>query len=169
MAYGLYLVVGFLPFAREMHIGPIATLTILGGLEFLFDRWGWRILCRIPSLNVHSFNGTYAGTLHAGDGRQHDAELTVKQTWSKIEIDFKSGKATSKSYSASIVEDRLASGQVELVYNYYAHGVHDGGARMGAHYGTTRLKLLAKGKELEGDYYTEQARDTAGRVFLSST
>jgi len=167
LAYGLYLLIlqGF-GSGIAVHIGPIGTLSIFGLLEFLFSRWGWRLLCLIPGVHIYTFGGTYQGNITAGDGTSFPVTLTIKQNWSQISVDFLSGNATSRSFSASVVKDRLAKGNVELIYNYFAPGTHEGEERVGAHHGTTMLKRSSKGRKLSGEYYTERKRDSFGRIEL---
>jgi hypothetical protein len=167
MAIGLYLALGHLIPSNFPHLGPFAPLTVFGALELVFDRWAWRILCVIPWLHVYSFSGKYEGNIWGADEKQFPANIKVKQTWSRIEIDFESGAASSKSFSASVIKDRLANGVVELIYNYFAPGTHKGEERVGAHYGTAMLRRVNRGKKLEGDYYTEQRRDSYGYIKVS--
>jgi hypothetical protein len=167
LAIGLYLLLGrFIP-PTFPHFGPFALLTVFGFLELVFDRWVWRILCFIPGLHVYNFAGTYEGNIWGEGERQFQATIIVKQTWSRIEIDFISGAASSKSFSASVIKDRLANGLVELIYNYFAPGTHQGEERVGAHYGTAMLRRVDCGKKLEGEYYTEQRRDSYGYIKVS--
>lgn len=164
LAIGLYLALGHFIRPTLPHLGPFAPLTVFGALEVAFDRWGWRVLCLVPGLHVYSFAGTYEGHIRSADQNQFPAVITIKQTWSKIEIDFVSGDAVSKSFSASVIKDRLANGWVEIVYNYFAPGTHKGNGRVGAHYGTAMLRRSERGQKLEGDYYTEQRRDSFGCI-----
>lgn len=168
-AVGLYWLITFLPLPPFAAVGPVTAFSLFAILEFVFDRWGWRVLGRIPGLGVDDFSGTYVGTLCAGDGTEHKATYKIKQTWSRIEIDFESEGATSKSFSAAVIKDRLQNGQVELVYNYYVHGRRTGPAVLAAHYGTAMLKLVRGGQRLEGDYFTEQDRNSFGSVQMVRT
>lgn len=150
----------------DINISPFVTLTIFGLLEFVFDRWAWRLLCAVPAFNVFDFSGKYSGTILASSKAEHKASITIKQTWSRIEVCFDSGNAQANSFSASIIRDRIRQGRVELVYNYFARG---GKAETGErfdHYGTAVLSREAKGARLQGDYYTEQDRDSFGTIAM---
>ena len=162
----LYEALKVLPLPPSVTIQPLFAFTIFGIVELLFNQWGWRLLSYFPPLHIYNFGGTYEGRIRAGDGNDYPAILTIKQTWSQIELYFESGEAKSKSFSASITQDRLAKGHVEIIYNYFAPGTHKGEERVGAHYGTTMFKRLDKGARLEGDYFTEQKRDTFGQITL---
>jgi hypothetical protein len=166
ISLGLYLALKLLPLPSNFPVHPLITLTIFGIVEFLFNQWGWRLLCLFPIVRVYNFGGTYEGHMRAADDATYPVKLTVKQNWSRMEIVFESGDARSKSFSASVIRDRIANGQVELVYNYFAHGVHEGEERVGAHYGTSMLRRLNQGLKLDGNYYTERQRDSFGRVEL---
>jgi len=160
---------GFPSFAvlADINVSPLITLTILGLLEFVFDRWAWRLLCSVPAFNVFDFSGKYAGTILASSKTEHAASITIKQTWSKIEVCFDSGSAQANSFSASIVRDRIRQGQVELIYNYFARGGKaDNGGRFD-HYGTAVLAREGEGARLQGDYYTEQDRDSFGTIIMA--
>jgi hypothetical protein len=170
LAGAVRLVQGGLPslaFLADINVSPLVTLTILGLLEFVFDRWGWRLLCAVPALNVSDFSGKYAGTILASSKTEHPASITIKQTWSKIEVCFDSGSAQANSFSASVVRDRIRQGQVELIYNYFARGGKaENGGRFD-HYGTAVLAREAEGGRLQGDYYTEQDRDSFGTISMA--
>ena len=164
ITYLIYEALGRLPLPADVPFHPFITLTIFGALELVFNRWAWRLLCLVKPLHIHDFGGTYSGQIRAEKDTSFPVTITIKQNWSDIEIDFESGEATSKSFSASITKDRLARGQVEIVYNYYAQGTHEGDERVGAHYGTAMLVRQARGKKLEGQYYTEGIRERFGRI-----
>lgn len=171
MAYALYLVVrqaieAVPTLQSHVHVELLTTLTIFALLEFVFNSWAWRLLCLVSTLHIYDFAGTYEGDSAAGDGNRYPAKLTIRQNWSNIEIAFESGDASSKSFSASVIRDRLAKGQVELVYNYFAPGTHVGEDRVGAHYGTAMLKRSFRGAKLEGDYFTERKRDSFGQLSM---
>lgn len=151
----------------DINISPFVTLTIFGLLEYVFDRWAWRCLCSVPAFNVFDFSGKYSGTILASSKAEHPASITIKQTWSKIEVCFDSGSAQANSFSASIVRDRIRQGQVELIYNYFARGGKaENGGRFD-HYGTAVLAREADGARLQGDYYTEQDRDSFGTITMA--
>jgi hypothetical protein len=171
LSYGLYEIVTLLPLPQAVAVHPFFALTIFGFVELLFTQWGWRLLCYVPALGLHYFGGTYEGPIRSGDGSEFPAKLTIKQTWSKIELYFESGQASSKSISASIIPDRLQKGSIEVAYNYYAPGVRDvtGAERVGAHYGTAMLRRLESGALLDGEYFTEQKRHSNGRMCLRRT
>jgi hypothetical protein len=156
-----------LAFLADVNVSPFVTLTIFGGLEFAFDRWAWRLLCGIPGVNVFDFSGKYSGKILASSKAEHPASITIKQTWSKIEVCFDSGSAQANSFSASVVRDRIRQGQVELIYNYFARGGKaENGGRFD-HYGTAVLAREAEGARLQGDYYTEQDRDSFGTITMA--
>lgn len=152
-----------------LKVSPLLTLSLFGALEFAFDRWLWRLLCHVPGMKFIDFSGVYEGRLKAGDGDEFDAKVTITQTWSKIFVAFDSGSAKANSFSASIISDRLRTGQTELVYNYFAHGGRQTDGTRFDHYGTTRLTIDRATQVLAGEYYTEQSRDSFGTLHLLRT
>lgn len=151
----------------DIKVSPLVTLTIFGGLEFVFDRWAWRLLCQIPVLGVFDLSGQYVGKIVAGKSKaEHEASIKIRQTWSKIEVCFDSGAAQANSFSASIVRDRFRKEQVELIYNYFARGGQAENGERFDHYGTAVLERHEQGAVLKGDYYTEQDRDSFGKIMM---
>jgi hypothetical protein len=160
------------PFARYWNFTtPLTAFSIFLVVETWFERAGWKLLSRIKFLHLEDFAGSYAGELHAEGtrpARKHQAKVQIKQTWSRIEIDFESEGATSKSFSAAVVRNRQKHGQIELVYNYYAEPKHRGD--FPAHYGTAMFKLGDHGtSDLSGNYYTEQDRNSYGSIAMTRT
>ncbi len=170
LAYALYLGLAQLPLSAFLSLGPMATLTIFAVLEFIFERWAWRLLTAFPALGAHDFAGEFAGMIKTGDGPDYPARVEIRQSWSQMVVEFESGEgdnlATSRSFSASIVANAKRTGSVELVYNYEARGTRNGAGGVSAHFGTTRLQLSSRDKQLSGTYYTEHDRNSFGRIEL---
>lgn len=156
-----------LPVVGTVSISPLITLTLFGALEYLFDQRIWKLLSRSRATGIFDFTGVYRGRIRSADGREYSAELRIQQSWSRIVIDFKSGPAGSKSFSASIIRDRHASGDVEIIYNYFAPGTSSSTGRVDTHHGTAMLKRSSDGKDLEGEYFTEPSRHSSGTIAVS--
>lgn len=167
VAIGLYWLLSNLAIVEKLRSGPFLTLTLFGILEFCFNNWLWKCLCQIKELRLVDFSGSYAGTLISGDNSNYQSQITITQTWEKIEVDFESGEAKSRSFSAAIINDRLKKGEVELVYNYFTPGRNDGQNRLDAHYGTALIYVRNKGQELVGEYFTEQSRNSHGKLHFT--
>lgn len=145
---------------------PVSFFTIFAICEIAFDQWGWHVLRLVPFLHVVSFQGKYQGVVCAGaDRSEFAASLHIRQTWSRISVEFRAdGSANARSISASILKDRVEFDHFELVYNYFARGKRDDDGQRFDHHGTAMLKLSASGRDLAGDYFTEQKRDTFGTI-----
>ena len=173
IAVAIYYFVSKLDFVENVTISPAITFTIFGALVLLFEHFLWRIFCFIPAIHLVNYSGTYEGTMTSfdEDGQKslHGATITVKQRWSKMIVVFKSGAASSKSFSASVIGNRQGINDRELWYNYFTEGKNEGGQTMIAHYGTTKLSFSEDKKVLSGNYYTEQDRNSYGVFNLRKT
>lgn len=169
-----YLSYTFFPqikFLKSIHISPAIALTIFGLLVIFFDRYVWKVLCWSKNIPVVDYSGTYEGSMVAidkdGVETHHPVAIEIKQTWSKMQIIFKSGSAESVSISSSLIKSKVENENPFVWYNYFNEGYNDNGQRMGAHYGTTKLKFSTDKKNVEANYFTEQDRDSHGRFKLT--
>jgi len=168
LAFGAYSALTALKTPGFIQHAIPSFFSIFALFEVIFDRWAWRLLTFLPFTKIVSFSGTFRGEVRPGAAGDEPLKvtLTIRQTWSKIVVDFQADPhaATAHSFSASITSDRVKDGQAELIYNYQAEGKNpDDGVRFN-HYGTAMLKLHDGGSRLAGDYFTEQSRNSFGTI-----
>jgi hypothetical protein len=171
LAYGIYWLASLAPLPAVLHIGPLISLTIFGILLIIFDRWAWKLFCYIPGIEIVNLGGTYLGTLRPKGKENYDVTFTIRQRWSRLSIHIDSNGAPSDSFSAAITKDRLRADEIELVYNYTVENHRDGRGvvTLPRHHGAAMLKVLDNGERLEGEYYTEQQRNSWGKISITRT
>ena len=119
--------------------------------------WKWKpvnvMIAKTPILRKK-----YVGKFKSNcTNQEYDGELTVKQTFLKISVMFKTRESFSDSIMASIEE---INGVNRLVYIYINEPRGEIRERSPLHYGTASLRI--DGIVLEGDYYTD--RQTASSM-----
>ena len=128
------------------------------GLGFtIFDRYLWSKplvqllgLCRVPD-----FSGSYSGQLTSSvsPDAQIDVGLSVRQTWTQIDVLLTTSTSESRSFMANVSGDRA---RARLSYGY-ANSVYPGiaDAAMKDHLGLMELRLEA-GDLVAGRYYSSR-------------
>jgi len=115
---------------------------------------------------IPNCNGTWHGEVNSSyDGKTAiEGILLVKQTWTKIALEFRTASSTSYSRMASLnVTPGASQG---LIYEYTNDPRADAKETMHAHRGFSFLKLSQDGNWLEGDYYTGRDRTSFGTIRL---
>lgn len=159
VAYGLFFMLKAAPFGMGQHITPLIVFTFFGVIVWIYEHCLWLALCRFHEFKVVDFDGEYEGEICAGVVQERsDARLVIRQNWRSIKIAFRSGQATSRSFSAGLVFDRRGFNEIELAYNYFSQG-----QTIPAHCGTAMIRL-DEGGDLVGEYFTEQDRDSFGTI-----
>jgi hypothetical protein len=167
VALGLRSLVARLGYAAEVNVSILSSFGIYGMLHLVFDRyaWRWRVVRLLGGSTVPDLEGRWKGTLkssHSGLTREHEVELEIVQTWSKINILLES--QTSRSESQMAVIKTSAPTRHEVVWEYVARSKNAGQGDSFLHFGVTRLAVHSPTAKAEGSYYTEQKRDTYGTV-----
>lgn len=137
--------------------GEAIGLTALIMTAFNLWIWKWKpvnvMLARAPILGKK-----YTGRLKSSyNQEEYDGELTVKQTFLKISVTFKTGESFSDSIMASI---EVINGVNRLVYTYINEPKGEIREKSPIHYGTASLRI--NDTVLEGNYYTD--RKTTGSM-----
>jgi hypothetical protein len=148
-----------------------AVMGFYGLFYTAFDRWLWRtpFMHNTHMVNIPDLNGKWTGYLtssHDEHQIRHGINVTVYQTWSRIQIVLQSERSRSHSMMASIrTENPIGP---ELSYEYFNEPHVDAKMTMHIHRGTNRLALRAdNGKTtLEGEYYTGRDRQNFGTMYL---
>ncbi len=109
-------------------------------------------------------NGEWEGVCVSSfnNNTPQNVTLSIKQTWTTIQIVLTAASSQSHSLAAAITIE--TPGGPMLSYQYQSDprsGSHDG---MHIHYGTTRL--IIKENLLEGEYYSGRDRQNTGTLSL---
>jgi hypothetical protein len=101
-----------------------ATLMIYGSLFWLFDGFLWKLpVIRLLNSGIPLLAGTWKGTMvHKSDGRKVDATLTIKQTWSKLDLILETPEAVSMNTLAGL--NLFRDKGVVLTWVYQMEGGH---------------------------------------------
>lgn len=170
-----------LPIALGASVGAGVLFRVL---LTVYDKrlWDTRPLRYSKVTKVPNLNGEWEGWLKTDyDGpidddalhENNDSEsewqtlwvkLHIEQTWRKININLETANSHSDSNGATILTDdgRWPS----ITYQYTNVGSVSSKDDMGAHDGTTDLKIKNDDTVLEGHYYTGPGRGNSGKVWL---
>lgn len=99
-------------------------------------------------------------------GKEYEAILTIKQTWTHIFLFMDGEKTTSVSLMAGI--EVMTDDLFFLKWEYRAEYKPKFAADNKIHYGMTKLQMkpLSDPDKLEGSYYTDESRDSHGPITL---
>ena len=113
-------------------------------------------------VKVKMLFGTWKGTLSSSfnSDNKKEVEITIKQTWTDIQVCLLSDESSSCSITASI-SLKTAGGPI-LTYQYQNDPRPNTADTMHIHYGTTRLCIL--NNLLEGEYYSGRDRKNIGLI-----
>ena len=130
----------------------------------LFDLWiwKWKYFSKIHGIPVLA--QTYDGEISSSydDSKTYKGVLTIKQTFSKISVKYKSDESSSFSVIATIIDNYDVN---QLIYTYQNNPKANIQERSPIHHGTAILNIDNVTK-IEGNYFTE--RGTVGyMVFIA--
>ena len=150
-------------FGGHIDAAALSAGAIYGGLIFLYERWGWRLLSTIKNLN-----GTWVGnitTTHNG-GTSVPCVMRVCQTWTRMVIELETKQSRSRTTMAALYDHQ--PGDVGLKYEYVSEPRGLAVQTMHAHRGVCTLAIRGESKDLllSGDYYTGRGRETQGEITL---
>lgn len=151
-----------------IDIKQITVLVVFWGLYEVFDKKCWKMkIFQKTCVNIPNLNGEWKGTYHSDykGGKDGDAKLEIKQTWTKISIVSHHKESDSYSRVASILLDTNKG--INIVFQYENITNEKSSKTMYNHRGYSDLIYVKKrGKEiLKGDYTGDQInRKAAGYV-----
>jgi hypothetical protein len=149
------------------HVSTTVAFNIL--LWLVFIKWIWKCkwLCPwfVPFPNL---SGRWEGVIKSEwEGVKLapiPTEVTIHQTFFKIQVSLKTAESTSRSIAAMFNIDQ-ETGHQQLIYSYMnapKPGVRD---RSQIHYGSVKLDFEGTTvEEMEGEYWT--SRKTIGEIVL---
>ena len=129
----------------------------------LFDLWIWRWIIIRKLHKIPVLAKTYKGKLESDfDNKIYKGTLSITQTFSKVNIRFKSDESSSYSITATIICNNDVN---QLIYTYQNDPKANIQKRSRIHHGTAILNIDNVDK-IEGNYFTE--RGTTGHMTFSS-
>lgn len=165
VAYAYFLASSFFEFSLPWWMEAPSILGVYGVGHWLYDTVLWKkTLFGVRLSQVPNCNGTWYGPIHSSHngGSQGKGMITIRQTWSKILIEFESTTSSSLSRMASF---NITPGPSHgLIYEYTSDPRSHANPAMHAHRGLAFLKLSQSRNCLEGDYYTGRDRGTQGTM-----
>ena len=165
VAYAYFIISSHFEFSLPWWMEAPSILGVYGIGRWLYNTVLWKkILFGFHLSQIPNCNGTWYGPIHSSHngGSQREGMITIRQTWSKILIEFESSTSSSLSRMASF---NITPGPSHgLIYEYTSDPRSHADPAMHAHRGLAFLKLSQRGDCLEGDYYTGRDRGTQGSI-----
>jgi hypothetical protein len=164
-AYALIVYFKFNKIIDIISLGSISTVVFC--LWYLIEFHLWKVpVVRNIIDSKKNISGIYNGEIHNDkDENTHLAKITIKQTWSNIDIRVESDRANSTSILSDIRLNNNNSSFYELIFTWKATAKlgNPNFKGMGSLTGTTILNII--GNKLEGTYFTDmQPEQTRGRL-----
>ena len=141
---------------------------IFGAEYWLFNNYLWKILAKmkqIPDLSgkwrakgISSYKGE-----STGQNIEYTMDITIKQTFSKIEVFAKTDTSTSKSFMASIEQNHAVP---IFSYAYNNEPMSIANEELQRHPGLISLRIESN-KKMEGDYFSGKHRLRYGTLILT--
>lgn len=153
-----------------LSIGGPSGVAVFLGLYWFFDTCCWKWGCIRRHLLVPNLNGTWAcdGLSMFRRGRRVDypwtAEITIRQSWTRIIVRQRGAKSKSRSVAASLRHEPGAG--YRLIYQY-ENEPELGEPELDRHFGTCDLVFDEDGETADGRYFTDWPRMTAGQMLLT--
>lgn len=136
-----------------------------GIIIWFFDHYGWRwnIFKTIGLIKTPIIDGRWKGKIISSyNNTEKEADLYISQTWTKMELIFKTD--SSQSHSSAAFISICAPGGPSLAYQYQNDPSPNTPGTMQIHYGSARVSILEN--KIEGDYYSGRGRQNTGSIVL---
>ena len=159
--------IGFSETAKIV-LGTPTGIGLLFSILNIFDKyaWKWSVFRWFGIVTIPNLEGRWKGTIESSynGSSTHEAILEICQTFSKIGINLYTATSESRSLIAGFSKDE--GGQIRLYYLYQntPHLIR-AASTMISQQGSAVLKILKKGKLLDGCYYNSgRERNTFGEL-----
>lgn len=147
---------------------PVFALFI--GLYQLFNRKLWKRAWVRKFLLVPDLNGEWAcdGEMRLKNGQkanfQWEGKIVITQSWSKILVHLQTKTSSSKSVSASIFHDKRVGYRLQY---YYKNDPTAAALDLNKHDGFAEILFAEDCRSGEGNYFTDQHRQTVGTMSVT--
>ena len=159
--------------ALHLEIGPnfewpLSVGTAYGIIFFAVDRWLWRIVPLRFVIGIPDLNGDWQGKgvssyeLNADKKPVHpfDMKITIRQTFTRIQVFTETPESVSKSIMASICLDQA---RPTFSYGFQNSPKSKANPELQRHPGLLELRIYGP-SELQGDYFSGQHRLLFGEL-----
>lgn len=147
---------------------PVDTMGFYGLLYQLFDKvlWRWKLVRLVGGSRVPDLNGEWYGLVTPGNAMhpsaRYDLTLSIRQTWTKIQVELQANLSQSLSSVAFIsCEDR----KIKYLYENVAGPAAS--PTMHSHEGAATLQIDEERDRLKGSYFTGRDRQSFGAIEVS--
>ena len=127
----------------------------------LFDEIIWNKKPILNHINIYDLNGNWVGYTKTSKYKKV-FNVTIKQTWTDIEMNLKTDQSSSELISFSF--NKLKP--IHDVCYIYKSEVKQDQNEIRTHYGTCMLKIDETNEKLTGTYFTDGQRITYGEICL---
>lgn len=146
---------------------PLTFGSLYAGMFFLFDKWVWRAFSTI--LGIPNLNGKWKGTGRSsyedpttGKNYEFTMDVTIKQTFSAMEVFTQTGDSTSRSTMASLCTQHAVP---IFRYAYENAPKNMANAELQRHPGLIELRIEDSNR-MSGDYFSGKHRLRFGELTL---
>lgn len=150
-------------FGLPQSIGyPLSFGVTFGVLHLIFDRWGWMLFAKADVLPNLNGKWVVSGISSFQDGARFSGEVTIKQTFSEIEIFGEFESSTSRSNLAGFCINHALP-----IFRYAFENTPKNMANpeLQRHPGLIELRILSD-CEMKGDYFSGKHRLRYGELTL---
>ena len=141
---------------------PLSFGVTFGILHFVFNKWLWKFLSKLSLLPDLNGNWVVEGDSSFEDGTPFAGNVTIKQTFSSIEIFGEFRESTSRSTLAGFC---LNHAMPIFRYAFENTPKNLSNAELQRHPGLIELRI-ASADELKGDYFSGKHRLRFGEMVL---
>jgi len=146
---------------------PVTFSAVYGVLFYLMDKWFWRWCSEqigIPNLNGRweAIGKSSYKDPDTGENKEFNMEITIKQTFSVMEVFTKTGDSTSRSTMASICTQHAVP---IFRYTYENEPKSLADDELQRHPGLATLRIDTKTR-LTGDYFSGKHRLCFGELMI---
>ena len=166
VSYGLHLVLGKLNFRWPWWMETPSFIGIFGLFYEIFNSSLWRVklLRKLGIVRIPDLSGKWKVEGYSAKRKENfNAEIEIKQTWTKISIVMESKFSKSHSITASILTHQ--PGGYMISYEYVNEPRANALPTMHSHRGTAILYLKNENL-IEGEYYSGRDRENYGTLIL---
>jgi hypothetical protein len=139
---------------------------IFGALWLLFEKFIWKVLTKLDL--IVDLNGTWEGTgtssfidPKTNDNVRYPISVSIKQTFSKLEVSLSTGKSSSKSTMAALFMNHTSP---RITYSYENKPSFNADSDMNPHSGLQ--ELFINENKMEGEYFSGRHRIRTGALSL---
>lgn len=141
-----------------LFVSPILSF---GGIFGLFDNYLWKVSFINKLIKCPNISGKWTGTIKNPEYDPISAEVIIKQTWSKININLRTETADSDTEALAFFVKKYENPRLAYIY-YNTSETTD----LKSHGGTGKLEYFKSDNVLKGEYYTDKHRTNHGTIYL---